>query len=148
MEPSDTDFPFALTRLQFPNRPCFAMSISKSRGQALGSICPTTSFPAASFTSLLPACVGPIISPSSRSTQPRAPVARKVVFREILQWVGYPADTNGQAFPKKESSARAPQTPRSSRRRQKKPPLRRGVRKEGFFPSPSKTARLSFSQVP
>ena len=36
--PSDTDLPFTFRRLQFPVRPCFAMSINKSQGQTFKAI--------------------------------------------------------------------------------------------------------------
>ena len=35
LTPSDTDLPFAMKRIQFPIRPAFAMTISKSQGQTL-----------------------------------------------------------------------------------------------------------------
>ncbi|XP_042242583.1 uncharacterized protein LOC121879863 [Homarus americanus] len=36
--PSDSELPFAFRRLQFPVRPCFAMSINKSQGQTFKTI--------------------------------------------------------------------------------------------------------------
>ncbi|PAA58354.1 hypothetical protein BOX15_Mlig032255g8, partial [Macrostomum lignano] len=36
-EPSPTEVPFVFRRLQFPIRPCFAMTIHKSQGQSLGT---------------------------------------------------------------------------------------------------------------
>ena len=33
--PTETDLPFEFTRLQFPIRPCFSMSINKAQGQTL-----------------------------------------------------------------------------------------------------------------
>ena len=35
LTPSDTDLPFEMKRIQFPIRPAFAMTISKSQGQTL-----------------------------------------------------------------------------------------------------------------
>ena len=35
LTPSDTDLPFDMKRIQFPIRPAFAMTISKSQGQTL-----------------------------------------------------------------------------------------------------------------
>ncbi len=35
LTPSDTDLPFTFKRIQFPIRPAFAMTISKSQGQTL-----------------------------------------------------------------------------------------------------------------
>ncbi len=36
--PSDSDLPFQFRRLQFPTRPCFAMTINKSQGQTFKHI--------------------------------------------------------------------------------------------------------------
>ena len=38
MKPSETTFPFELTRKQFPIRPCFAITANKSQGQTLGKV--------------------------------------------------------------------------------------------------------------
>ena len=35
---NSTELPFNMTRLQFPVRPCFAMTINKSQGQSMGAI--------------------------------------------------------------------------------------------------------------
>ena len=90
MEPSDTDLPFALTRLQFPIRPCFAMTINKSQGQTLdfvGLYLPQSLFSHGQLYVALSRVRRPDhIAVFVKYTAGR-PLTRNVVFREILQWV-------------------------------------------------------------
>ena len=36
--PSDSDLPFQFRRLQFPCKPCFAMTVNKAQGQTLKAV--------------------------------------------------------------------------------------------------------------
>ena len=38
MSPSSTTFPFVLTRVQFPIKPCFSITANKSQGQTLRKV--------------------------------------------------------------------------------------------------------------
>lgn len=81
--PSDSELPFQFRRVQFPVRPCFAMTINKSQGQTLKEVGIDLSTPCFSHGMLY---VAQSRTGSHNSVVVHAPdrVTRNVVYSEVL----------------------------------------------------------------
>ncbi len=81
--PSDSELSFQFRRVQFPVRPCFAITINKSQGQTLKDVGIDLSTPCF-FHGML--YVAQSWSPSHNSVVVHAPgrVTRNVVYSEVL----------------------------------------------------------------
>ncbi|XP_064619468.1 ATP-dependent DNA helicase PIF6-like [Lineus longissimus] len=82
--PSDSDLPFKFQRLQFPMRPCFAMTINKAQGQTFQSIGIDLQEDVFSHGMLYVALSRVGSATGLTLHTPRCPT-RNVVFHEVLQ---------------------------------------------------------------
>ena len=84
LEPSKSDVPFTFKRLQFPCKPCFAMTIHKSQGQTFKTVGVDLSQLIFSHGQMYVAC-SRTGSPDSLYLMTRDGQSRNVVYKEVLR---------------------------------------------------------------
>ena len=84
LEPSKNDISYSFKRLQFPCRPCFAMTVHKSQGQTFNTVGVDLSEMCFSHGQMYVAC-SRTGSPENLYMLTRNGQSRNVVFKEVLR---------------------------------------------------------------